>query len=63
MVFPAGYCDSNTRNVARLEKSVEKHKPVLGECFFFSFLKVEQHPKCLDHSILHGKSFGICFIK
>jgi hypothetical protein len=30
---------------------------------FLRFPKVEQHPKCMDHAILHGKPFGNCFIK
>ena len=30
---------------------------------FLRFPKVEQHPKCMDHAILHGKPFSNCFIK
>ena len=60
MVFRSGYCDPNSRDVAKLSKSIKKKpkkKTVIGECFFFSFLKVEQNPKCLDTSILHGIPF------
>jgi hypothetical protein len=25
---------------------------------FLRFPKIEQHPKCMDHAILHGKTIG-----
>ena len=30
-----------------------------SDSYFLCFPKVLQYPVCLDHSILHGKSFGI----
>ena len=47
MVFCAGLRDPCTRDVARLSESVN---------VFLRFPKVEQHPKCMDHAILHGKT-------
>ena len=47
-----GYCET-----------FEKWKKTRAATGFFSFSKVEQHPKCLDNSILHGKPFSICVIK
>jgi hypothetical protein len=51
MVFSVGLRDS-CMHEGRRETSV-----------FLRFLKVEQHPKCMDHAILLGKPFGNCFIK
>jgi hypothetical protein len=51
MVFRVGLRDPCTRDI----------KPQAS--VFLRFPKVEQHPQCMDHTILHGKPFGNCFIK
>ena len=61
MVFRAGLRDPCTRDVARLSESVKILEPQAS--VFLRFPKVEQHPKCMDHTILLGKPFGNCFIK
>jgi hypothetical protein len=54
MVFRAGLRDPCTRDVARLSESVKILEPQAS--VFLRFLKVEQHPKCMDHAILHDKT-------
>jgi hypothetical protein len=54
MVFPAGLRDPCTRDVARLSKSVKILEPQAS--VFLRFPKVEQHPKCMVHAILLGKT-------
>ena len=61
MVFRAGERDPCTLDVARISESVNIHEPKASA--FLRFPKIEQHPKCKDHAILHGKPFGNCFIK
>jgi hypothetical protein len=61
MVFRAGLRDPCTRYVARLSESIKILEPQVS--VFLRFPKVEQHPKCMDHTILLGKPFGNCFIK
>jgi hypothetical protein len=61
MVFRVGLRDSCTRDVVRPSESVKILE--LQASVFLRFLKVEQHPKCMDHAILLGKPFGNCFIK
>ena len=45
MVYCAGYCDPNTRDVARLRKA-KKHSPRVAARVFPRFLKVSRHPAC-----------------
>ena len=61
MVFRAGLRDLCTRDVARLSESVKILE--LQASVYLRFPEVEQHPKCMDHTILLGKPFGNCFIK
>ena len=56
MVFRAGLRDPCTRDVARFSESVKIHEPQAS--VILRFLKIEQHPKCMDHAILHGKPFS-----
>jgi hypothetical protein len=61
MVLHAGLHDPCTRDVTRLSESVKILEPQAS--VFLHFPKVEQHPKCMDHTILLGKPFSNCFIK
>ena len=56
-----GYCDPNTRGVARLEKKCTKNTSRWASVFSFS--KVEQDPECLDHSIQTRESIWCLFYK
>ncbi len=52
--------DPCTWDVARLSENVKKS---LGcGSSLLRFPKVTQHPKCIDHAILHEKSFSISLI-
>ena len=55
-----GYGDPNTRDVARVEKSVKITSRLAS---VFSFSKVEQHPMYLDHSIQTRESIWYFFYK
>ena len=57
MVFQAGKRDPRTWDVARLSERVKIHSPAAR--VFLRFPKVSRQPSCMDHAILHGKSFGI----
>ena len=56
MVFRAGWRDPCTWDIARLSESVKIHSPAAR--VFLRFLKISQHPACMDHAILHGKPFS-----
>ena len=60
-VFRAGKRHPCPWDVARLSESVKNYEPQAS--VFLRFLKVEQHPKCMNDAILHGKPFGNCFTK
>ena len=59
--FPCRIACPCTRDVARFSESVKTHEPQAS--VFLHFPKIEQHPKCMNHAILHGKPFSNCFIK
>ena len=48
MVFRVEYLDPCRWDVARFSET-----RAAGECMFHACPKVEQHPKCLDHTVLH----------
>ena len=48
MVFRVEYLDLCRWDVARFSET-----RAAGECMFHACPKVEQHPKCLDHTVLH----------
>ena len=56
-----GYCDPNTENVARLEKSVKKTRA--ARFFFFAFRKSSNISSNLDRSVQTRESIWYFFYK
>ena len=63
MVFHAGYCDRNTRDVVRISKSVKRARA--ARQVFFTFRKSSKIPSVwnFDDNILQGKPIWYVFYK
>ena len=59
--FPCGI--GSSMHAGCCETFGKRKKSRAAASAFLCFPKVEQQPKCTDDAILHGKTFGNCFIK